>query len=225
MGFSSINKAPVFVKRNMTSTYDSFGRINQKQRTRTALKAAATELIRQGETPTMAQIAAKALVAKSTAYRYFPTQEALLAEVLLDTTIAPELAAVYRAAQTSGSAAARLEAVVRADHALVVKHQQAFRTALRVMLITDTDDASEIPRRPGNRLRYISDALAPIKDQLGSERLERLVMALSLCVGMESILVLQDICGLTSAAAEKLKFWTTAALLEAALNEVTSQER
>ena len=164
----------------MTSSYESFGRINQKRRTRAALKAAAAEFVRRGVTPTVAQVAEAALVSKSTAYRYFPSQEALLAEILLDEAVRPDLEAVYAAAETPGPPAARLDAVVRADHALVVKHETAFRTALRAMLPLSNDDRSEVPRRPGNRLRYLAEALSPLKDRLGAERQQRLVMALSM---------------------------------------------
>ena len=208
----------------MALPYESFGRMNQKRRTRAALKAAAAEFVRRGETPTVAQVAEAALVAKSTAYRYFPSQEALLAEVLLDAAIAPDLEAVYAAAATPGPAAARLDAVVRADHALVVRHEAAFRTALRAMLTPRPDDPAEVPRRPGNRLRYLAEALAPLHDRLGPERLERLVLALAMCVGMESIVVLEDIGGLSPAAAEAVKRWAAAALLRAALDEAATSE-
>ena len=86
------------------------------------------------------------------------------------------------------------------------------------------DDPSEVPRRPGNRLRYLADALAPLDDRLGPERLQRLVMALAMCVGMESIVVMADICGLTAPAAEAVKRWAAAALLQAALVEETTAE-
>jgi len=208
----------------MTSPYESFGRMNQKQRTRAALKAATAELMREGRTPTVAQVAEAALISKSTAYRYFPSQETLLAEVLLDVAIAPDLEAVYAAAETPGSAAVRLDAVVRADHALVVKHDTAFRTAMRALLAPRADDPSEIPRRPGNRLRYLAEALAPLQDRLGAERLQRLVMALAMCVGPESILVMEDICGLTPTAAEAVKRWAAAALLQAALDDITGHQ-
>lgn len=208
----------------MALPYESFGRMNQKRRTRAALKAAAVEFVRRGETPTVAQVAEAALVAKSTAYRYFPSQEALLAEVLLDAAIAPDLEAVYAAARTPGPAAARLDAVVRADHALVVRHEVAFRTALRAMLAPRPDDPAEVPRRPGNRLRYLTEALAPLHRRLGSERLQRLVLALAMCVGMESILVLEDIGGLSPTAAEAVKRWAAAALLRAALDEAATGE-
>ena len=206
------------------SSYDSFGRMNQKRRTRAALIAAAIEFVRRGETPTIPQVAEAALVSKSTAYRYFPSQEALLAEALLDAVNHSDLAAVYAAARTPGPAAARLDAVVRADHALVVKHEAAFRRAVRAMLAPRADDPSEVPRRPGNRLRYLAEALAPLDDRLGPERLQRLVMALAMCVGMESIMVMVDICGLTPPAAEAVKRWAAAALLQAALAEAATTE-
>jgi AcrR family transcriptional regulator len=193
--------------------------MNQKTRTRAAIKAAAADFVQRGEKPNMAQIAEAALVSKSTAYRYFPSLDALLAEILLDITIKSDLEGVYAAAKTPGTPAARLEAVVRADHALVVKHEHAFRTALRVLVTPYPDAVPEIPRRPGYRLRYLADALTPLHDQVGSEGLERLVMALAFCVGIESIVVMEDICGLTPAEAETVKLWAAGALLQAALWE------
>jgi AcrR family transcriptional regulator len=193
--------------------------MNQKRRTRAAIKSAAAELIRQGETPTMTEIAGAALVSKSTVYRYFPSQAALIAEIMLDRTVALDLESVFAAARTPGTAAERLNAVIRAEHKGVIKHERAFRTAIGVMLASQPDQSARLPRRPGNRLRYLSEALAPLADQLGSARLERLVMALSLCVGIESIVVMGDICGLLPAEAEEVKLWAAGALLQAALRE------
>src|SRR5436190_20993016 len=56
-------------------------RANQKARTRAAIIAAAQELQRQGITPTIEQSAEQARVSRATAYRYFPTKEALLVEL------------------------------------------------------------------------------------------------------------------------------------------------
>jgi AcrR family transcriptional regulator len=198
--------------------------MNQKRRTRAALMTAAAELVRLGETPTVAEVAEAALVSKSTAYRYFPSQDALLAEAVLEAVNRPELDAVFAAARTSGPAEARLDSVVRADHTLVIKHETAFRKAMQAMLAPRGDDPSDVPRRPGHRLRYLAEALVPLDDRLGAERMERLVMALAMCVGMESIMVLTDICGLPPAAAETVKRWAAAALLHAALDEVSTTE-
>src|SRR5262249_15322283 len=60
------------------------GRVNQKRRTRAALVEAAKQLVGEGVTPTVAQAAEAALVSRTTAYRYFPTQDSLLLELAVD---------------------------------------------------------------------------------------------------------------------------------------------
>ncbi len=185
---------------------------------------AATEFVRRGETPTVGQVAEAALISRSTAYRYFPSQEALIAEALLNAVNQSDLEAVYTAARGPGPAAARLDAVVRADHALVLRHETAFRTYVRTMLAPRANELSDVPRRPGHRLRYLAEAIAPLGDRLGAEGLERLVTALAMCVGMESIMVTADICGLPPETAERVKRWAAAALLHAALDEASTIE-
>jgi AcrR family transcriptional regulator len=64
----------------MTEAWQQAGRVNQKRRTRAAIVAAAVELVEQGQSPTVAEVADAALVSRATAYRYFPTQEYLLFE-------------------------------------------------------------------------------------------------------------------------------------------------
>jgi AcrR family transcriptional regulator len=223
MSFSIISSLVHFVKKvHMTSSYESFGRTNQKARTRAAIKAAAAELVQRGETPNMAEIAEAALVSKSTAYRYFPSQDALVAEIMLDQAVALDLENVYAAARIPGTAQDRLEAVIGADHAVVRKHETAFRTAIGTMLTSTLAESSRMPRRPGNRLRYLAEALAPLADDLGRELFERLLMALALCVGIESVIVMRDICGLTPDEAEAVKLWAAKALLQVALQEAES---
>ena len=198
--------------------YHLFGRTSQKRRTRDALKRAAADLIRTGVTPTVAEVADAATVSRSTAYRYFASQEALVAEVVLDEAVAAGMRKVDEAA-TTGTPAERLDAVVQADHELVLEHESAFRTALRAMVAPRDDESDATPRRPGNRLRYLAEAVAPLRDDLDSETFEKLIGALALCVGIESVVVTKDICGLDADAAESVKRWAAAALLQAAVRE------
>ena len=93
------------------------------------------------------------------------------------------------------------------------------------MLTAQQDEATRLPRRPGNRLRYLGQALAPLADQLEAEHFERLMMALALCVGIESMVVMKDICGLTPSEAEAVKLWAARALVRAALNESKNEPR
>src|SRR5262249_20729940 len=55
-------------------------RDRQTRRTRRALVAAADEIFSEGRVPTVADVAQRADISRATAYRYFPTQEALLLE-------------------------------------------------------------------------------------------------------------------------------------------------
>ena len=54
------------------------GRRNQRLRTRKDLLLAAAGLLKEGRTPTMDDVAQHALVSRATAYRYFPSIDALL---------------------------------------------------------------------------------------------------------------------------------------------------
>ena len=62
----------------MSIAYEAGGRTAQKQRTRTALIDAARALVAGGTTPTVEDAAAAASISRATAYRYFPSQWALL---------------------------------------------------------------------------------------------------------------------------------------------------
>ena len=63
----------------MSSAYELNGRTSQKRRTRDALLAAARGLVADGHAPTVEDAAEAASISRTTAYRYFPNQRALLA--------------------------------------------------------------------------------------------------------------------------------------------------
>lgn len=200
------------------SGYVSVGRTSQKMRTRNALKAAAGELIAAGRQPSVADVADAAGISKSTAYRYFPSQELMYAEVALTAAVAADRQQVHRAAEGPGDAADRLDRVIRADHAFTLRHEHALRVGTRAFLLL-LDSYPEAPIEPSHRLRYLSTALEPLADQLPAPALRRLVAALSMCVGLEAVLATQVSCGLSPQEAEEVKRWTAAALLGAALQE------
>ena len=52
----------------------------------------------------MAEVADAALVARSTAYRYFPSRDALLAEVVVDLAVSEYMQRVFLAAASPGPA-------------------------------------------------------------------------------------------------------------------------
>ena len=197
-------------------------RANQKQRTRQALVAAATQLVRAGGQPTVAEVAQAAQVSRATAYRYFPTPEALMLEVA---QVSPAAEPVERWVQSQGGGEPqeRLRGLVATFHRLALEEEVALRTALRTYLDTwlESRRAGETPPalREGRRIRWLDQTLEPVRQQLTPARWRRLRAALSLTVGVEAVVVLKDVCHASDAEALATLEWAAQALLRAALEE------
>src|ERR1700684_2830151 len=84
----------------MSGTLVAGGRVNQKQRPRTAILAACQALITAGADINMPAVARAALVSEPTAYRYFPDLGSLLEEALAG--IEPDPAGVLAAGADHG---------------------------------------------------------------------------------------------------------------------------
>jgi AcrR family transcriptional regulator len=185
----------------------------QRRRTRKAIIAAAVELIGRGDgQPSMAEIARAADVSRRTVYLYFPTLEQLLADAALEGTrsmVEPQV-------ESSGDAPERLEALVRATQQGFAETEHLGRTIIRATVTAPQPPAPGTPRRGYRRVEWIERALEPLRETLPPERFERLVSALTLLIGWESMIVLQDIRGLTQAEAEEVCVWAARALLDAA---------
>lgn len=209
----------------MSESYAEEGRVNQKRRTRAALLAAANQLLHNGTLPSVAEAADAASVSRATAYRYFPSQEHLLHEVALDTA-ARDVDHVLDSAPIEGTAAERLDAVVLAVYRLVTSNDLAFRTLLKLSLEhkgEEQADTAGVIRRVGRRLRWVEEALDALREQLDATRFARLVTALALCTGIETQIVLRDVCALDQDEAEKVTRWAAQALLRASLSERASE--
>lgn len=204
------------------------GRERQKRRTRTALVAAAARLVAEGAHPSVADVAAAADISRRTAYRYFPTQEQMLVEATLE-ALRPSVEGAITAGPPGGSndrVAARLDRTVRVVQRETVANESLLRSMIR-LTVEGADAGAEEPgppqpRRGFRRIRWIELALEPARAELGARRHRRLVSALTLCVGIEALLVLRDICGLTVEEAEAVSRWAARALLDASLNRAPS---
>lgn len=191
-------------------------RSGSQRRTRAALLAAAGELLRAGRFPSVAEAAEAADVSRRTAYRYFPTQEQLLTEAALE-SLRPGIEDSFRSIEADPEA--RLEAAVRAMQLQAAANERLLRTMIRLTVERPTEPGT-VPRTParGNRrIEWIESALAPVRSALSKRAFERLVSAISLCVGAEALIVLRDVRGLDQAAAADVSAWSAIALLRAAL--------
>lgn len=198
------------------------GRVNQKRRTRAALVEAAEELLRQGTTPTVAQAAEAALVSRTTAYRYFPTQESLLLELSVSLDVG-EVEALVAEPVDAGSARERAREVVAVLNRHVHAQQVQYRTALRAYqdqwLEAAAAGEAEPLVREGRRGRWLETCLAPLAEAVPAADVERLIRGLSLTMGAEAMVVLRDVCHLDTEEALAVTDWVAAVLLEATFGE------
>jgi AcrR family transcriptional regulator len=196
-------------------------RANQKERTRSAVVAAATQLLRAGGQPTVAQAAELAKVSRATAYRYFPTQEAMLVEVA-QVNPASEPVERWLAGLEGGEPADRLQGLQSTFNQVLITEEVAMRTGLRVYLDTWLESRSkgEVPTavREGRRIRWLDEALEPVRQQLKPAQWRRVRSALALTLGVEALVVMKDVCKVSDEEALATLEWAAQALLAAGLN-------
>jgi AcrR family transcriptional regulator len=177
----------------MSSDSNKRERLNQKLRTRTLLLRAASELLSEGKTPTVAAVADAAMVSRATAYRYFPSPEALLAEVPLDLA-APTVDSLFGDGAPTDPED-RVALVQNALYDLSRDHESELRLFLRasIMRSLQDPDGTGDPFRGARRVALLDEALKPLADELTREELKQLKTALAILVGGESLIVLRDV--------------------------------
>lgn len=187
------------------------GRERQTRRTRRALLAAADELFAEGRVPTVAEVAERADVARATAYRYFPTQEALLldASYLGDSEPLRSLPALV---DEIDDPRARLAEAVRRGAEWTLGREARLRAVLR----TSLDPARHVTR-PARRRGYIAQLLAPLRDELEPGTYDRLAAGLTLLFGIDPIVSLRDNGDLSAEEIPEALAWTAYQLVDAAL--------
>ncbi len=187
------------------------------------------KLVTAGAQPSVADVADAAQVSRRTAYRYFPTQEQMLVEASLE-----GVRGIMSQAIEGGDARrrdiadveARLDRAVQALQKSAVTNEQLLRTMIRLTISTPAGGAAgdpAMPKRGYRRIEWIAVALVPVKKKLGKRRYDRLVSALAMCVGIEALIVLRDLRGLSEREAEDVSRWAARTLLREALKETTTR--
>jgi len=192
--------------------YEQSGRSRQKGRTRAALVAAARELLAEGVTPTVEQAADRAEISRTTAYRYFPNQRLLIVATY------PALEATSLLDDQAGAdPRVRLDRVLAEITRQVLEHEPELRAALRLSLEVPAPPREAQTLRQGRAIRWIEDALRPLRDRMGKAAVHRLALAIRATSGIESLVWLTDVGGLSRRAAAELMQSSARTLLEAAL--------
>lgn len=197
-----------------------FERTKQKARTRAALLESAAKLIREGRRPTVEEAALAAGISKRTAYRYFVSQEHLLADASLD-SLRARMDEMLASIPDSTDVHARIASLAVALRRLAETHDAELREMMRASLDRNvgTHESSVPPARGHRRLEWIKTSLSPVRERLSTDGYARLINCLAVCLGVDALIVLRDICGVTGLAAEELMIWMANAILDRALAE------
>lgn len=172
------------------------GLSNQMRRTRSAILAAARELVDSGAEITMPAVAAEARVSEATAYRYFPDLVSLLRAAVM----ADDLVAVLRSVTRGDDPVERVGQAAEILGRAVLRRQGA----VRVLVASTIAKPSIAKDRPAHRFGLIEHALAPWIERrgpAGRAEVEQLIRGLAVVISAESLFALIDLCGLTPDAA------------------------
>lgn len=204
----------------MSIPYERTGRTQQKARTRRALVEAARGILAEGNTPTVEHAAAAASISRTTAYRYFPNQRSLLLAAH------PEIeASSLLGDDAPEDPERRFELAVEALIRLVVETEPQQRATLRLSLVRDHDDGEELLLRRGRAIGWLEDALEPLRDRLSVAAIRRLVLATRSACGIEALVWLTDVAGLSREDAVDVMRWSAGALFQAAIGDAAASPR
>ncbi|MBL8584934.1 MAG: TetR/AcrR family transcriptional regulator [Rhizobiaceae bacterium] len=190
-----------------------------RYRTRRLMLEAATRLMQSGANPSVTDVAEAAGVSRATAYRYFPSQAALV-HAVVDQALGP----ILEWSSDSRSVETRVADLFAMAMPRIQDFEATFKAALRLSLEQWAHrqagtQAMEPQFTRGHRIELLMDAVAPARGQLSRGEQERLAQALSLVFGVEALVVLGDIWGLDRTRVGEVVAWASEALVKAAMQQ------
>ena len=193
-----------------------------RARTRRLMLETAVTLMQAGHTPSVSDVAEAAEVSRATAYRYFPSQAALV-HAVVDAGLGP----ILEWQSDSDDAETRVRDLLALSMPRIAEFEATFRAALKLSLDQWARRRAgtlgdEPPFARGHRVDVLQAAIAPLRKTLGEQKFKRLAQALSLSYGLEVLLVLQDMWGLEFDEAQEVAQWTASALVRTALADASS---
>lgn len=206
--------------RNAGPPSNGAGRTAQRNRTRQAIIDATMRLLASAESPSMAAIAEAAQVSRRTLYMYFPTLEQLLIDATVGALARSSIDPVLATSETDPIA--RVEQLTRAINRNAAETLPLGRALIRLTVEGQAPRAGG-PRRGYRRVQWIEQALAPARQALTAREFNRLVSALSVLIGWEPLIVLNDVRGIPPQAADGVLTFAVRAVLEKALAEAATR--
>ena len=171
-----------------------------------------------GRIPSLAEVAARSMVSRATAYRYFCSRGALTTAVI-DASLGP----VRTIASDSATGRERVRELFERTFPRFSEFEPQLRAAAQLSLEQGALERAgllqEEPYRRGHRIRILEHAIAPLAPGLPTAVKNRLHRALSIVYGIEPYIILKDIWGLPNREVERIALWMADALIDAALRD------
>ena len=205
---------------SMSIPYELTGRTHQKARTRNALIAGARQLLAEGVTPTVERTADRAAISRTTAFRYFPNQRSLLVATHPEITERSLLGAAPPA-----DPIARLEIVAEAFTRQILDYEPEARAQLRLSLEPGPRQPDELPLRQGRGIGWIEEALSPLREVMPKRELHRLVLAIRATLGIEALVWLTDVAGVSRGEAVDIMRSSARTLMRSAIADASPAQR
>lgn len=174
------------------------------------------QLLRDGQTPTLDEIAAEAEVSRRTIYTHFPTLDQLILDASMGALAGRAVEAEF---EPDTAAAERVATIVDTlyNHA-----EEWLPLGRRMVALTSTSPPAGGPKRGQRRVDWIERAVEPLRERLTDEQHDRLVSSLSIVLGWEAMIVLQDIRGHAPDREREVAAWTAQSLVRAILEEASA---
>jgi AcrR family transcriptional regulator len=190
-----------------------------RARTQKLMLETAIGLMQSGLSPSVSDVAEAAGVSRATAYRYFPSQAAMV-HAAVDYGLGP----ILQWSSASGDAEERIGDLLKTSMPRITAFEATFKAALKLSLDQWAHrQAGTLGPEPlfkrGHRVKVLQDALSPLRQTLSAEAFDRLAKALSLVYGLEVLLVLKDIWQLEADEIYAVNHWAARALIRAAIEE------
>ena len=191
-------------KSHKEEDYLESGRIGQKRKTRELLLATAKKMLVKGENISVEQVALVAGISKATAYRYFSNKDILLKEASLQRGLMDkdDLFGDIDVCNLN----ARIEKLIDYHFEVLTTNEDVFRLYLGAIMQNSVRDKKNYSRG-GKRILLIAEALLPLKKEISKETFDKMVNAISLLMGIESVSILKDICGLENGSIQEMWKW------------------
>lgn len=183
------------------------GRTNQKRRTRDALVETLRDLLARGQEPSVAQVAAAAGISRTTAYRYFPDQQSLLAASLPDPI---QISLIGNG--TENDPVKRLDDAISHYFELMEANEAQLWAGLRATL-----PPGEKITRSSRAIGWYAEALSPLEHTHPGIDITALATRIRAAVGIEPLIWLVGAAGLTRPQCYELMRTNAQAILRDAM--------